>query len=272
MGIEFFNGIMISSIQGLYKNTWMRLRAKGLHWILFRVYPWNLRPISRPGTNQRLLYNGHKRVPAIKFQSLLFQMVLFYKYVWPSLSSGQLVRLTEIWRPNNVRPQWPHISRGVRGHPPGKGLKFCSCKWLFLHFEDNFEQNKSKLFLFDLLLTFREEIQWRQFRFFVVFLALSVPNPRSSAWTRISSAVLRSVSTCCSFFSPREIRVDSARAFLSQMSSKNEIRSVVSGDIPLSFSTSLFCCGDLVEGRSNRYLTALYVTLNFIFLTLFRVP
>ena len=62
-----------------------------------------VRPISQPGTNQRLLYNGHKRVPAIKFQSLLFQMVLFYKYVWPSLSSGQLVRLTEIWRPKNVR-------------------------------------------------------------------------------------------------------------------------------------------------------------------------
>ena len=29
-----------------------------------------VRPISRPGTNQRLLYNGHKRVHAIKFQSL----------------------------------------------------------------------------------------------------------------------------------------------------------------------------------------------------------
>ena len=29
-----------------------------------------VRPISRPGTNQRLLYNGSKRVHAIKFQSL----------------------------------------------------------------------------------------------------------------------------------------------------------------------------------------------------------
>ena len=29
-----------------------------------------VRPISRRGTNQRLLYNGHKRVHAIKFQSL----------------------------------------------------------------------------------------------------------------------------------------------------------------------------------------------------------
>ena len=34
-----------------------------------------VRPISRPGTNQRLLCNGHKRVPAIKFLSLHFQMV-----------------------------------------------------------------------------------------------------------------------------------------------------------------------------------------------------
>lgn len=29
-----------------------------------------VRPISRPGENQRVLYNGHKRVHAIKFQSV----------------------------------------------------------------------------------------------------------------------------------------------------------------------------------------------------------
>ena len=29
----------------------------------------NARPISRPGINHRVLYNGHKRVHAIKFQS-----------------------------------------------------------------------------------------------------------------------------------------------------------------------------------------------------------
>jgi hypothetical protein len=29
-----------------------------------------VRPVSRPGKNQRVLYNGHKRVHAIKFQSL----------------------------------------------------------------------------------------------------------------------------------------------------------------------------------------------------------
>ena len=30
-----------------------------------------VRPISRPGENQRLLYNGHKRVHGLKFQSLV---------------------------------------------------------------------------------------------------------------------------------------------------------------------------------------------------------
>ena len=29
-----------------------------------------VRPIARPGKNQRLLYNGHKRVHALKFQSV----------------------------------------------------------------------------------------------------------------------------------------------------------------------------------------------------------
>ena len=29
-----------------------------------------VRPIARPGENQRVVYNGHKRVHALKFQSL----------------------------------------------------------------------------------------------------------------------------------------------------------------------------------------------------------
>ena len=31
-----------------------------------------VRPIARPGDNQRILYNGHKRVHALKFQSVVF--------------------------------------------------------------------------------------------------------------------------------------------------------------------------------------------------------
>ena len=31
-----------------------------------------VRPICRPGTNQRVLYNGHKRVHALKFQRIVF--------------------------------------------------------------------------------------------------------------------------------------------------------------------------------------------------------
>ena len=29
-----------------------------------------VRPIARPGTNQRILYNGHKRVHSLKFQAV----------------------------------------------------------------------------------------------------------------------------------------------------------------------------------------------------------
>ena len=31
-----------------------------------------VRPIARPGDNQRILYNGHKQVHALKFQSVVF--------------------------------------------------------------------------------------------------------------------------------------------------------------------------------------------------------
>ena len=55
--------------------------------------------------------------------------------------SGIWTRPTEICRPKNVRPKWRHISRGSRGIPRGKCLKFGSRKWHFLHFEDTFEQN-----------------------------------------------------------------------------------------------------------------------------------
>ena len=30
-----------------------------------------VRQISRPGDNQHLVYNGHKRVPALKFQAVV---------------------------------------------------------------------------------------------------------------------------------------------------------------------------------------------------------
>ena len=36
----------------------------------FGVVDVTVRPITRPGENQRVLYNGHKRVHAIKFQSV----------------------------------------------------------------------------------------------------------------------------------------------------------------------------------------------------------
>ena len=38
---------------------------------MLRFYRWAVRSICRPGVNQRILYNGHKRVHSIKFQSVV---------------------------------------------------------------------------------------------------------------------------------------------------------------------------------------------------------
>ena len=42
-----------------------------------------VRPITRPGENQRLLYNGHKRVHGLKFQSVVLPNGLI-ALVWSS--------------------------------------------------------------------------------------------------------------------------------------------------------------------------------------------
>ena len=36
----------------------------------FGFIDWTVRPICRPGENQRIFYNAHKRVHALKFQSV----------------------------------------------------------------------------------------------------------------------------------------------------------------------------------------------------------
>ena len=45
---------------------------KGLHWKTncFGFVDGTVRPIARPGEHQRVMYNRHKRVHALKFQSL----------------------------------------------------------------------------------------------------------------------------------------------------------------------------------------------------------
>ena len=40
-----------------------------------------VRAISRPGIHQRVLYNGHKRYHALKFQSFVAPMVLLQIYM-----------------------------------------------------------------------------------------------------------------------------------------------------------------------------------------------
>ena len=42
-----------------------------------------VRPITQPGENQRVLYNGHKRVHAIKFQSVLLPIGLIVNMFGP---------------------------------------------------------------------------------------------------------------------------------------------------------------------------------------------
>ena len=42
-----------------------------------------VRPITRPGANQRTVYNGHKRVHALKFQSVVLPNGLIGKLYGP---------------------------------------------------------------------------------------------------------------------------------------------------------------------------------------------
>ena len=48
----------------------MRCLQKVPPWIIALVVDGTVRPICRPGEMQRAVYNGHKRVHGLKFQSV----------------------------------------------------------------------------------------------------------------------------------------------------------------------------------------------------------
>ena len=50
-----------------------------------------VRPVCRPGENQRVLYHGHKRVHAIKFQSVVAPMDLLRTFLVPSREEDTIV-------------------------------------------------------------------------------------------------------------------------------------------------------------------------------------
>ena len=58
------------SIQNLIKFSDAVFQNSGAIDNCFGFVDGTVRPVSRPGKNQRVLYNGHKKVHAIKFQSL----------------------------------------------------------------------------------------------------------------------------------------------------------------------------------------------------------
>lgn len=58
------------SIQNLIKFSDAVYQKSGAIDNCFGFVDGTVRPVSRPGKNQRVLYNGHKKVHAIKFQSL----------------------------------------------------------------------------------------------------------------------------------------------------------------------------------------------------------
>ena len=58
------------SIQNLIKFSDAVCQKSGAIDNCFGFVDGTVRPVSRPGKNQRVLYNGHKKVHAIKFQSL----------------------------------------------------------------------------------------------------------------------------------------------------------------------------------------------------------
>ena len=57
---------------------WKRCTSQQLLW----VHWWTVRPISRPGQHQRIVYNGHKRVHSLKLLVCRSTQWAYWKYVW----------------------------------------------------------------------------------------------------------------------------------------------------------------------------------------------
>lgn len=67
---ESSNVITVFSVQHVYKCMQMPC-AQSVHPLKIVLDLWTVvRPIARLDENHRVVYNGHKRVPALKFQSV----------------------------------------------------------------------------------------------------------------------------------------------------------------------------------------------------------
>ena len=60
-------GLLLTNLSYMLK----KYMKKEHHWILLGFIDGTVRPVCRPGHDQRVLYNGHKKVHAIKFQSVV---------------------------------------------------------------------------------------------------------------------------------------------------------------------------------------------------------
>ena len=70
------------SAQLLFKNI-VHLYMKEEPLYCFGFVDGTVRPLCRPGEHQRILYNGHKRVHAIKFQSVVTHNGLINNFYGP---------------------------------------------------------------------------------------------------------------------------------------------------------------------------------------------
>ena len=60
-----------------------------------------MRHIARPGTNQRILYNGHKRVHSLKFQAVAIPNGLIAHFSGP-FGKNLIYSLAKIEKQNHV--------------------------------------------------------------------------------------------------------------------------------------------------------------------------
>lgn len=62
----------------------------------FGFFGGTVRAIARPDNNQRVVYNGHKRVHALKFQSLALPNGII-GHLWVSISVLEVSLICKMW-------------------------------------------------------------------------------------------------------------------------------------------------------------------------------
>ena len=258
-----------------------------------------VRPISRPGNNQRAVYNGHKRVHAIKFQSVAtpdgLVSLLAGPYEGKRHDSGMLREsgLLPLLERHSLSPAGEIMC--IYGDPayplrpqlqaPFKGANITedqqlwnsrmssvrvSVEWLFgdiinffkfIDFKKNLKIEKS-------IFSFKSEYVPSSFLLMdpfppssPSFLFLLSPNV-STDCCLISCALAMSAACFCLSSSVAALCSRSAVPNISRSSSSNVSASVGSGEMPLAASSSRFLAFRFESKCENRSLTALGETSN----------